>query len=233
MDKAAERVGRALQGGEFRHVMVTSRAAFPVRPTWDGVRRTDAKALRPQAVPVCVRTYAPINVAEVTFRIQPLVATEPLPSPLFLRFAIEQAAPGELGSTDEETLVLSYVETLRKDRADLSASDMRRAASLAAVEAVGGDGVPREIDLGVLRGILKREASDQPSISAVDNKDIPLGEVLSALISSGTLTELRLCDLVRFTYDPVAEILAERWKAKRREREVRERPASKTPIAAQ
>lgn len=125
---------------------------------------------------------------------------------MFLRFAIEQAAPRELGSTDEETLVLSYVETLRKDRADLSASDMRRAASLAAVEALGEDGVPREIDLGVLRGILKREASDQPSISAVDNKDIPLGEVLSALISSGILTELRLCDLVRFTYDPVAEI---------------------------
>jgi hypothetical protein len=67
-------------------------------------------------------------------------------SPLFLRFAIEQALMGELGSTRTLDLVLQYVEALRAGKLDINADDMLRAASIAATEAVRESLVPGEIE---------------------------------------------------------------------------------------
>ena len=91
-------------------------------------------------------------------RIAPLVAPGRPVSPLFVRFAIEQALAGEVASIGSLNLVLQYVEALRTGKLDLSADDMLRAASIAATEAVRENLVPREIEQGYLRGVLVKEA---------------------------------------------------------------------------
>jgi hypothetical protein len=56
---AVGQVDQALQSGEFRHMIVTSREAPPSRRLWEGKRRIKVQPLRPQDVPVFDKTYAP------------------------------------------------------------------------------------------------------------------------------------------------------------------------------
>jgi hypothetical protein len=143
--------------------------------------------------------------------IEPLLGADPLPSPLFLRFAIEEAAKGELRSTDRVGLVLNYVDTLRGSGIDLSSSEMLRAASIAALEVVRDVGVPREVERLHLRGALQSEDDRAPFLSEQDSEAIPPPRIITRLVESGILNEVRIGDRVQFAYDPVAEILAVRW----------------------
>ena len=134
VEDAVESVTGAVRSGDFRHLIVTSRTAPPSGAVWDASRRITPAPIGKEDVPLFIETYAPEQKALVGERIAPLVDKEPLPSPLFLRFAIEQAATSPLESTDKVDLVLDYVEALREERVDLSRLDMTRAASIAAVE---------------------------------------------------------------------------------------------------
>ena len=204
---------RSVQAGDFRHLVVTSRAPPPEGAVWDRHRRITPTPITQEDVPLFIETYAPGVEDVVAARIAPLIAREPLPSPLFLRFAIEQAAAGELASTDKVDLVLHYVEALRAGRVDVSRDDMRRAASLAAVEATREAGKPLEVERLHLRGVLRAEADRMPFMDAANAEDVSPAALIDRLVSAGLLNETRAGDRLQFAYDPVAEYLAARWLA--------------------
>jgi hypothetical protein len=75
--------------------------------------------------PKYIEVYAPEDRrVYVARRVAPLIDAHASVSPLFLRFAIEHALAGELGSTRTLDLVLHYVEALREGRLDLNADDI-------------------------------------------------------------------------------------------------------------
>ena len=206
-----------MQACDFRHLMVTSRAPPPESAVWDRYRRITPTPITPDDVPLFIQTYAPGAEDLVTKRIAALVAREPLPSPLFLRFAIEQAAAGELASTDKVDLVLHYVEALRAGRVDVSRDDMRRASSLAAVEAVRETGNALQIERLRLRSVLQTEADRMPYMDAANAEEVSPAALIDRLVSAGLLNETRPDDRLQFAYDPVAEYLAARWLEERAE----------------
>jgi hypothetical protein len=150
--------------------------------------------------------------AEVASRIAPLIDKPPMPNPLFLRFAIEQALRNPLGSTKKLDLVMQYIEGLRSDelrlKIDLRDEDMVRAASAAAIEAVRDSLVPREIERLHLRAILMKEADEIAFLSAQKTEVVEPATVIDMLVASGLLTKNRANRRLQFTYDPVAEFLA-------------------------
>jgi hypothetical protein len=135
------------KGGAFRSAIVTSRQDRPADAAWQGFDTIIAHPLTEDDVVPYVDAYvAEAERAEVRRRIDPLVTGRREISPLFLRFAIEQAARGDVTSTTMLDLVFQYVEALRSGRVDLSADDMRRAASIAATEVVRESLTPRELE---------------------------------------------------------------------------------------
>jgi len=132
-------------------------------------------------------------------------------SPLFLRFAIEQAADGKVTSTSTLDLVLQYVEALRAGKLDISAEDMLRSASITATEAVRQDLVPREIEHDYLRGVLVKEADLLVFMNARKDKSADPAAIIEMLVEGGLLNRNRTNRRLQFAYDPVAEHLAA-WK---------------------
>jgi len=211
MTDAAERVGKALSEGHFRHLVVTSREAPAQGQVWHWMDRVSTRALAREDVPAFVAAYAPEERrAEVEDRIAPLVNEPTMPSPLFLRFAIEQALEGRLGSTEKLDLVLHHVEALRAGRVDLSADDMARAAWITAVEAVREHEslVRGEIEQSFLRGVLVSEADETPFMDARNASKVDPAAVIEKLVSSGLLQRNPANKRIRFTNDLIAEILA-------------------------
>ena len=135
-------------------------------------------------------------------------------SPLFLRFAIEQALIGELSSTSTLDLVLKYVEALRAGRLDLSADDMLRAASITATEAVRESLVPREIEQAYLRGVLVKETDGLAFMNARNDNAVDPAAVIEILVECGLLNRNKTNRRLQFAYDPVAEHLAA-WRTAR------------------
>jgi hypothetical protein len=129
-------------------------------------------------------------------------------SPLFVRFAIEQALEGEVASTSALDLVLQYVEALRAGKVNLSADDMIRAAASAAREAVRESLVPREIGTDYLRGVLVHEADDLAFMNAAPKEPVDPAAIIEMLVECGLLNRNRINRRLRFAYDPVAELLA-------------------------
>ncbi|MBF0333250.1 MAG: hypothetical protein HQL40_06320 [Alphaproteobacteria bacterium] len=160
----------------------------------------------PDDVPGFVATYAPENRrAEVSLRIAPLLAGSKMPSPLFLRFAIEQALTGSQASTGKLALVFSYVEALRAGKVNLNGDDMARAAAIAAIEAVRDHLSPRELEQPFLCGVL---VSEGPFIDARNAAPVGAAAVVEMLVSSGLLERNQVNRRLKFAYDPVAEFLA-------------------------
>jgi hypothetical protein len=220
---AVELVSSAVRDGSFRHLIVTSRSAPPAGLPWENQRRLQPTPVGRKDLPLFVKTYATrmaaddstgpsaVSPEQILKHIDPIVRYDPLPSPLFLRFAIEQATKGPLGLTDRLDLVLDYLEALRAGRVDLSASDMVRAASLAALEATREDGAPREVAQLHLRGVLQAAADRMAFMDAADVRRVEPAAVINGLLASGLLNETRSGGRVQFAYDPVAEFLAARW----------------------
>jgi hypothetical protein len=216
MPDARNRVAEELAKKNFTSVVVTSRQPLPDGKVWEAFKLITAQPLAQERIPDYVATYAEERRAEVSPQIAPLVATSQSVSPLFVRFAIEQAlaGQGQLTSTSTLDLVQRYVEALRAGRLDLNADDMLRAASLAATEAVRESLAPREIEPAYLRGVLVKEA-DGMSFMNAGNTLTPVdpAAIIEMLVGCGLLNRNVTNRRLQFAYDPVAEHLAARMAA--------------------
>jgi hypothetical protein len=216
MSDAVNKVADAVESGIFKSIVVTSRRSAPTGKVWQSFRSITALPLTAAQVPDYVAAYAPPDGrAQVLERIKPLVTDRRSLSPLFLRFAIEQALAGAVTSTNTLDLVLQYVEALRVGKVDLSADDMLRAASIAAMEAVRESLVPREIEQSYLRGVLVKEADAITFMNAKNEKSIDPAAIIEMLVECGLLNRNRTNRRLQFAYDPVAEQLAARVVAQK------------------
>jgi hypothetical protein len=217
MADAVDRVANAVGKRLFKSIVVTSRQPRPSGHVWQAFKPIIALPLTPAEVPDYVATYAPADRRiEVSQQIAPLITANRLVSPLFLRFAIEQALVGQVTSTSTLDLVVQYVEALRAGRLDLSADDMLRAASVAATEAVRESLVPRETEQAYLRGVLVKEADVMAFMNANNNGSIDPAAMIEMLVECGLLNRNRTNRRLQFAYDPVAEQLAARMTAEGR-----------------
>jgi WD40 repeat protein len=230
------RVSAAVREGSFRHLIVTSRQDPPQGLPWEHQPRIQPQPVGRDDLVLFISTYASDlpqvspdgdgagadrsgpdpdgpawDRAEIARRIAPLIAEDPLPSPLFLRFAIEQAAAGPLAATGRLDLVLDYLEALRAGRVDLNRSDLVRAGSVAALEACRADGVPREIDRLHLRGVLQAETDRMPLLDAANARAVEPAAIIDRLVACGLLNPAGRGHRLQFAYDPVAELLAAHW----------------------
>ena len=167
-----------------------------------------ARPLTADQIPEYITTYAPEAKRDrVREQIQPLVRTQQNLSPLFVRFAVEQALAGEMTSTSALDLVLQYVEALRVGRIDVNADDMVRAASIAAFETVRDSLGPREIEQAYLRGVLAKETDDLAFMNAPNDKEVDSATIIEMLVECGLLNRNQTNRRLQFAYDPVAEHL--------------------------
>jgi hypothetical protein len=213
---AIDRVADAISSGPFKSLVVTSRQPAPAGKIWQSFRSITALPLTGAQLPDYVAAYAPPDRRPQVFeRINPLIRNKRSLSPLFLRFAIEQALKGPVTSTNTLDLVMQYVEALRARKLDLSADDMLRAASIVAREAVRESLVPREIEQGFLRGVLIKEADAIPFMNAKNDKPVVPAAIIEMLVECGLLNRNRTNRRLQFAYDPVAEQLAAHAVAQR------------------
>ena len=208
---AVEDVEGALARGEFRHLIVTSRSSPPSAQVWEKAIVIETKPLKPEDVPNFVEKYVddPAERSIVQERISPLVDRPPLPSPLFLRFAIEQATADDIGSLARIDLVFRYVEAARANRVDVGAEDFRRAAGVSAIEAIRSDELrPRELEFEYLRGVLIREADSSRFLNETRDAAVDPARLIDDLVSCGILNRNAANRRLQFAFDPVAEYLA-------------------------
>ena len=209
MPDAVSSVADAARSGAFKSIVVTSRHPAPKGQVWETFRTLVALPLTKEQVPKYIEVYASEDRrADVARQVAPLIDAHGSVSPLFLRFAIEQAVVGELSSTRKLDLVLHYVEALRAGKLDLNADDMLRAASIAATEAVRESLVPGEIEPLMLRGVLNKEADVLRFMNAKNEEFVDPARVIEMLIVCGLLNPTRTTRRLQFAYDPVAEHLA-------------------------
>jgi WD40 repeat protein len=207
MQRIEEPIGRSA----FPAVIVTSRQKPPAGKTWEAFGTMTARPLTMDQIDTYVATYAPEERrVEVRHRIDHLLRRGRSLSPLFVRFAIEQALKGPLTATSARDLVLRYVEELREGKLDLSPDDMMRAAEIAAGEATREGTTPREIEALYLRGVLVKEADGLPFMNNAGNQKIDPAELIDMLVECGLLNRNPINRRLQFAYDPVAEHLAGR-----------------------
>jgi hypothetical protein len=211
MSDAVDRIADAVGSGTFKSIVVTSRQPAPQGKVWQRFKSITALSLTAVQVPDYVSAYVPQDLhADVLDRIKPVITGAPSLSPLFLRFAIEQALAGAVTSTSPLDLVLQYIEALRAGKLNINADDMLRAASLAAKEAVRESLVPHEIEQSYLRGVLVKEADTMLFMNATNDGSVDPAAIIDMLVESGLLNRNRTNRRLQFAYDPVAEQLAAR-----------------------
>jgi WD40 repeat protein len=209
MSDAVDRVADAVGCGAFTSVVVTSRQPIPKGKVWQSFKSITAVPLTAEQVTDYVAAYAPQDRrTEVLERIKPLITGKQSLSPLFLRFAIEQALAGPVTSASTLDLVLQYVEALRSGKIDLSTGDMMRAASISAVESIRETLVPREIEQSYLRGVLVNDADPMAFMNVKNDKSVDPAAIIEMLVECGLLNRNRTNQRLQFAYDPVAEQLA-------------------------
>ena len=212
MDDAVERVGHAIANHDFKHVIVTSQEAAPGGQTWQGVKRITVGPLTERDVRGFVEVYvSEVELGRVEREIRDSVGKGQMPSPLFLRFAIEQAKDGKLERRDRLSLVLTYLERLRAGKIDVGMSTMERAASIAAVEMVEDRLRPQEISAERLEYALKNESRALEFWNRKGDREMRPAQLVQVLVQSGLVT--RSTKALQFAYDPVAEYLAA-WRVK-------------------
>ena len=231
VDSLSERSGSKLEDvegqvttGAFRHVIVTSRSVPPAKQAWDRATVVKTLPLRPEDVEVFVDKYVTNEVARplVRNRIAPLLGGATMPSPLFLRFAIEQAREDELVSAERLDLVQRYVEEARRDRVDVDPDDFLRASGIAAIAAFTGhprqpggsaddadDAMrPREFDFEFVRARVQDGADAAAFMDAEREQEVEPSQLIHELVRSGVLNRNERNRNLQFAYDPVAEYLA-------------------------
>jgi hypothetical protein len=214
MADAAHRVADAIDQGIFTSIVVTSRQPPLNGRVWQSFNIITALPLTQALIPEYIATYAPSERrAAVAEQIAPLTAKAQLLSPLFIRFAIEQALAGQVTPSSTLDLVLQYVEALRAGRLDVNADDMLRAASVTAMEAIRESLAPREIEQAYLRGVLVKEADGMPFMNAKSNGMKDPAEIIEMLVDCGLLNRNVTNRRLQFAYDTVAEHLAARLAA--------------------
>ena len=210
MVDASDRIRDAISDRDFQHLVVTSRERPPRGQAFQAFELVKPPALERHHVGGFIEVYlSKAETPDVEERIAPLLNRGSMPSPLFLRFAIEQVAQGSLQATDRLSLVLQYLEALRDGRVDISLDDMRRAAGTAAIESIQEHLRPQEISGDQLRGALTREGNATPFYNSECKEEVPPALVARRLIESGLISEGK--NSLQFAYDPVAEILAPWW----------------------
>jgi hypothetical protein len=210
VDRVADEVGQ----GKFISVAVTSCRPLPGGRVWQTFKSIVALPLTAVQIPDYVATYAPPERrAEVLQQIASMIRGSRSVSPLFVRFAIEQALAGQVSSTSTLDLVLRYAEALRAGRLDLSADDMLGAASGAATEAVRESLVPREIEQSYLRGGLVKKADTLRFMNARNTAAVDPAAIIEMLVDCGLVNRNVTNRRLQFAYDPVAEHLAARLAA--------------------
>ena len=210
MDDALGCIKNAISDRDFQHLVVTSREARPGDQAWQTVEQVTPRTLVREDVRFFIEVYLPkAKSAEVEKSIAPLLDREGMPSPLFLRFAIEQAAQGPLKALDHSSLVLDYVEALRRGKIDIQSEDMRRAAGTAAIESIQKHLRPQEISARRLLYALEREINATPFYDETGDNEVTPPRIVGMLIQSGLIN--RGTNNLQFAYDPVADILAPWW----------------------
>ena len=210
-----ENVGSAIQEGQFKHMLVTSRREPPGGRAWEQFKSVTPSSISSQHIKGFVAAYVEDHTQRdsVLKRLSSLVEREAKPNPLFLRFAVEQAMIGPIESTDTNDLVVRYVEASRKD--DVSPDDFLRAVSLTAVEAIRDNiSFPGELEIEYLRGVLQSHADRFPFMSEDGSDEVNPARLIDAMTHSGILTRNKANRKLQFFYDPVAEHLAQSKEAK-------------------
>ena len=208
-DDAERSVSDAVSAGVFRHLVVTSRAAPSERQIWQHAKKITPQSLTRDHLPTFIETYAGAANAEMVHaKLTPFLAAN-VPSPLFLRFAIEQAQQGDLRTADRLSLVQQYVTALCSKGGDLISSDMLRAASVAAIVSIHGSLIPREFSEPEVLSALTVESHTRTFTNAAATNETNVARIPSMLEESGLLN--RGTATLQFAYDPVAEYLAAWW----------------------
>lgn len=211
MGDALRSVKNGILNHHFRHLIVTSRDKPPDDQIWQSMTQITPRPL----VREDTRSFVQIYVAEsevnaIVGRIESLLDATDMPSPLFLRFAIEQAALGPLKAVDRLSLVLAYVEALRSGRVDIYPQHMRRSAAIAATTSVQDHLASREFSEQQLHQALTSEGNEQ-KFTNVAGKELMAPTIVEVLVQSGLIVRGRTMSRLQFAYDPVAEYLAAWW----------------------
>ena len=213
MEGAIESVKSAISDHHFRHLIVTSREKPPGDQIWQAMRHVTPRPLVREDTRSFIEIYLsnaePGEVERIENEIAPILDSEHMPSPMFLRFSIEQAVRGPLKAVDRLSLVLEYVEALRSDRVDIRSSDMKRAASIAAMESVQDHLVPQEFPEQQLNWALVTECNAMKFYDAKGETEVTAPKLVDMLVQSGLI--VRGANKLQFSYDPVAEYLAAWW----------------------
>ena len=210
---AVRAVRNAVSSCEFKHVVVTSRKEPPGHQVWQGMKRLTPLALGHKDIKAFIDLYAPELDAPrrhaVKERMASLLKGRQMPSPLFLRFAVEQAVRGSLDTVNHLSLTLAYLEALHSDKVDVYASDFLRAAAIAAIESIQEELVPREISERQLQGAFARARNAAQFYDGDGVYEVTPQRLVKMLLLSGVIVWGR--NKLHFTYDPVAEHLAAWW----------------------
>ena len=208
-------VKQAITSLDFRHLVVTSRERPPQDQIWQSVRQITPRDLKQEDVPRFIEAYLPgpptDRKEQFERDIQSLLSGKEMPSPLFLRFLIEQAWERSIRTIDPLSLVLEYLDALRFGKIDIRRSDMERAASVAAVTSVHDELRPLAFSEERLRGALDAASNDQRFYIEDGTSELSPPMLVDALVESGVFVR-RKSDM-RFSYDPVAEYLAA-WRVR-------------------
>ena len=220
-------VNRCIADRAFRHLIVTSREKPEPAQAIEQMKTKEAPELKKENVEAFIKTYVGNGddgkVRRVNDAIRPFIETPETLSPLFLRFAVEQAekatcAGGTLaGRIDSHWLLIErYLDGLRIGQADnirINAIDMRRGAGSAAIVAVRSGLCAAEFsEVSLLealraeedRGSFRYETHERADEKMAPQVLIGLLESSGLLVKGGSGGGTRY----RFAYDPIAEYLA-------------------------
>ena len=207
---ALEQLRELLDKRLFRHLIVTSRDALPQGQTWRMMKQITPKGITDAELRGFVAVYLPGQPTETIDRIYNAIVSllnhKELPSPLFLRFAIEQATKGSLENLNSLSLTYRYLEELRRNNGEIGQMDMVRAASVAAVASIRERLYPLAVSEEKLRNEFDVEADQQGFFDHGGSVRLTSPNLIEILIRSGVL--LRRTADIQFAYDPVAEYLA-------------------------
>ena len=217
MDDAVGSVGTALGQQDFRYIIVTARSGPPRGQAWEDVIHLEMEDLKREDTEAFIRAYAPKEESLVRDVIGAQFESR-MPSPLFLRLAIEQTRDGQLSKETKRGnigLVLQYVDGLCNGGRTISSDVLRRVASIAAIVSVQKNLWPRGFLREELHGQLAAEGNAGTFYDAVTKKNMSSGELIQVLVESGILVDR---SRLQFAYDPVAEYLAA-WRVWQNPRE--------------
>ncbi|MDD9986893.1 MAG: hypothetical protein OXQ31_11525 [Spirochaetaceae bacterium] len=206
MQDAVSIVGDAIADRDFQNLIVTSRGGLPEGERWDSVEEIHPPVMECADVHRFIQEYAGEKRAvDVKGEIEAFFKGSRVPSPLFLRFAIEEALDGPIGSRDRRMLVVRHVERLCENKMNIKPYDMKRAGATAAMAAIQDQLSAQEFTEDRLRSLLKMEEHDMPFTSEEEGHRITVAAVVDMLVESGLI--IQGDESFQFTYDAVAEYL--------------------------